>query len=194
MPSVLSYPYCSLLEVQKETRNSDTKNTDWFIDCINLASRAVDSYCRRDFKFHDHTVTPYRVPLSLIYENQVFLEWPVRTIDSIYFDGLLIPEESWEYNGLIITFDNPFELKPVNNKLDIYGKFGYDFETVSNEPAADLPPLIRRACVLTASAFTVQKRIELVPLERDNTPVNTLDTSIPSEAMKLLKRYVIIAV
>ena len=48
---MLDRAYTSLVAVQKETRNDDANQADWFETCINSASRFIEHYCNTDAVF-----------------------------------------------------------------------------------------------------------------------------------------------
>jgi hypothetical protein len=110
-------PYCTLEEVRVECKNSTTDNDELYLRCINLASRYIENICKRDFWFHDHTTTPFRVPRSQVLGNEISLKSPVRTLTDVrvWFDPRL--ETSVEYS-----------LKPE----EYY--FEEDSDTISIEP------------------------------------------------------------
>ncbi len=83
MSTALFQPYCTLLEVQQETKNSGSENDDVYRTAINLASRFIEDYCRRDFWFHDHTVDPLQVPRAKVMGDMVCLDWPILTLTDL---------------------------------------------------------------------------------------------------------------
>lgn len=83
MPTALVRPYCTLESVQKETRNTKAANNDWFSQCINAASRFVEQHTNRDFWFHDHSASGFRVPRSQVVADEVFLKWPILTLTRV---------------------------------------------------------------------------------------------------------------
>ena len=97
MSVTLEKPYCSLLDVQKETKNSGPELTDWYHSCINLASRWVEEHCRRDFRFHDHSEgeDPLVVRRTWVMEDTVYLPWPIITLTKL-----------WVYNDRVVGKTN----------------------------------------------------------------------------------------
>ena len=97
MSVTLEKPYCSLLDVQKETKNSGPELTDWYHTCINLASRWVEEHCRRDFRFHDHSEgeDPLVVRRTWVMEDTVYLPWPIITLTKL-----------WVYNDRVVGKTN----------------------------------------------------------------------------------------
>lgn len=81
-------PYCTLEEVRTECKNSTTDNDDLYRRCINLASRYIEKTCKRDFWFHDHTTTPFRIPRSQVIGNEISLRWPIISLTDVrvWFD------------------------------------------------------------------------------------------------------------
>lgn len=195
MPVALLYPYCTLEEVQKETRNKDAPFEDWFRTCINSASRFIDDHTRRDFLFHDHTASPLKVRSHWVASaDGIFLPWPILTLTGITQNSIAIDPDNYTFDvgESVITHAtawpaNKFPAKP----LYLTGTFGYALEASqgATKPPVGLPGSVRRACVLIASAWTVQNRKEV--LGPDGAKESLLDTKVSEEARKLLAPFVL---
>lgn len=102
MPVTLSKPYCSLLDVQQETKASGSEHDDKYHTAINIASRWVDSHTRRDFQFHDYSSEPLYVPREWVLEDEVFLPWPILTLTylAVFYDKSEGPDSNdvWDVN------------------------------------------------------------------------------------------------
>jgi hypothetical protein len=195
----LNKPYCTLLQLQKELKNTDADDEDtikdWHHDCINRASRLIDEYCQRDFWYHDNTADGegvFEVPKQYVCGQYIFMPWPVITINEIMHD-----DEEWDVEDFRanvgetrITYwtDIAFVEFEDNDWLTIDGTFGYTI-TDSEQPPTDakFPEAIRRACIHIAAALTGDMRKEVQAL--DGSKVSLLDTRIPEEAAQMLKRY-----
>lgn len=212
--ATLYRPYTALADVRRETKHSDSSLDDWYIECINMASRLIDDYCKRDFWFHDYSVAPYKVNRRRVLEESVVLPFPIITLtevrvftdieqtsdsndiwetDEYHFEEgertiHAEAETEWKYAG------NPgrFGSYPFRGFLWIKGTFGYPLTTESGAipdetPPPTIPTGVRRAATLIASAFSSELRKEQIGL--DGVRVELLDTRIPREAKILLSRY-----
>ena len=196
MPVVLSKPYCSLEDVQRETRNSQSDDSDKQNAAINYASRWIDDHCGRDFWFHDHSSTALRLRSSGIYGDMIALPYPIKSIDSVKtyaLDGtgesdLELDDEVWwetkGETGLVHSAVGDFPCGR-DGYVDILGQFGY---TISNttSPPSDVPATVRRACTLVASAWSVTLKKQNIGL--DGSIQELLETGLPNEAVRLLKK------
>jgi hypothetical protein len=90
-------PYTTLARVQQETRNPDAEKADIMNDAINLASRAVDDYCRRDFGYHDFSETEMVVPSNWATKNIIWFPWPIITLTGLAKEGVLIPTTEYVF-------------------------------------------------------------------------------------------------
>lgn len=191
--TTLLRPYCTLLEVGKETKNSAPENDDWYRACINMASRWVEEYCHRDFWFHDHSETPYVVPRKYVLGDEVFLPFPIISLDS-----LVIDDKAWDVStdiyledSRIVSEETEFGDYPFRGKMEITGTFGYPLAEENSEttPPPTIPSSVRRACIIVAAAISAEKHVEQVGL--DGVRVELLDMRIPNEAKNLLSRFVV---
>lgn len=213
MPTTLLYPYCSLSDVQKETRNSDTNLEDWFKECINRASRAVDEFTHTNFKFHDHASAALSVLRRWVIGHEIWLPWPIITLTEVKENNIVIDPAWYYYEGgrqsiARITNSLPIALgMPVAGEfsadgeiggsgprwtipggvftLTLKGTFGYYAATTSDVPAL-IPESVRRATTLIASAWTMWNRKEVVGGDGDRQSI--LDSRVPREALALLER------
>jgi hypothetical protein len=192
----LNKPYCTLLQLQKELKNTDADDEDaikdWHHDCINRASRLIDEYCQRDFWFHDHSSTVLEVPARQVHGRRIDLDSPIITLTEIVIDGDVIHVDDYRFNvgDMAITYlaHVPFIDYEANTWLTLKGTFGYTIASSTQPPTdAKFPEGVRRACIIMAAAMTGDLRKEVQAL--DGTKVSLLDTSIPKEAKSFLQRH-----
>lgn len=202
----LERPYCTLADVQLETKNSGSENDDLYLNCINAASRYIDTYCRRDFWFHDYTTTPYRVPRSAILGNDIVLPFGIIDITEIRYmadstvssspDFALSEIEYYYVPGrTIINISSTVQINyPFDGKMEVYGTFGYnlaldaDDEPILTQPPTDIPAAVRRAATIVAAAWSNERRLESVALDGSKSMV--LDNTVNKEVFSLLERFV----
>lgn len=216
MATTLYKPYCTLRQVQKETRNKDAATDDWYRECINAASRSLESFCLRDFWFHDHSSSLLTVKQAWVVEDRIYLPWPVITFTQAVEAGTAVASDQVIAevgsrvilkNGFWKFYDKfPVQTQPVINeefpdspdtlnrgafgeRITLQGTFGYVLESVDPEekPPVDLPADLSRACTLVAAAYTMMNQRELVGIEGDRQSM--LDSRIPKEARTLLCKY-----
>lgn len=94
---VLEYPYTTLGAVRQETRNNVVASQNAMIWAINLASRAIDDYCHRDFLYHDFSATPFRIPKSDIIGKSVWMRWPIVSLASISVNGTDVSSDDYYF-------------------------------------------------------------------------------------------------
>jgi hypothetical protein len=102
MPTTLVRPLTTLREVQKETRNVDTAQEDWFKECINAASRAVEAITGREFWYFDYSSTELVVKEKWVVMSRIYLPWPIITLTEIKNLGEVVPSEQYYYSGGVI--------------------------------------------------------------------------------------------
>jgi hypothetical protein len=140
MPSPLFYPYTTLTAVQRETKNSESANDDWYKECINDASRLVEEMLRRDFRYHDHISSSLTCKTVWIAGRELFLPWPIISLTEIAVNGdaLDAADYKWENlnngkGGAVITragarsWDGealPFEISGCANEQEYQSFFG----------------------------------------------------------------------
>lgn len=174
---MLDRAYTSLVAVQKETRNDDANQADWFETCINSASRFIEHYCNTDFLLHDYSVTPYSVPPMEIANNILCLPYPVISIASVIEEGSNITSEVLYFRGgKMLTREANWAYAVNRITVQVYGTMGYQ----------EVPFEIQRACTLIAANLTVQNRKEII--NSDGGRDSVLQTKIPDEALTLLKQ------
>jgi hypothetical protein len=209
MPTALSNPYCTLEDVKSECKIASTDRNDVIAEAINSASRGIDERCRRDFLFHDHASTAYRVPSHCIAENKLFLLWPVITLTEVKLvasDGtetVLDPGDYEFENGGVcatITRDGrwlvedgftgdglaPRRTHTRPPRIYLKGTFGYTW-AAATAPAATLPFNIRRACTVIASVWSGLSMKQIVGA--GGTVETVSQKTIPKEALELLSKY-----
>jgi hypothetical protein len=195
----LTNPYCTLVEVQKETGNSDTDLVDWFETCINNASRWIEEHCYRDFLYHDYSTTAFTVPEKDGVGTELYLNWPIITLDSVQAKEVLVPEDLYTFNvgDRYITrrdksdwIGKPSGMRKTNyHSPMIVSRAGFDLpiQVKGTFGFVNPPAAVRIACYQIASAWTNEKRREKVGM--DGARTSLLDANIPTEALELLKRW-----
>ena len=178
MATTLLRPYTTRLEVQKETKNSGSEVDDWYLQCINLASRFVEERCNREFWFNDHTSAPYEVERRRVLGDIVKLPFPIITLtelrvfsdindpnddndvwatDEYYYQvGDTIVHAEAAQSGLgVAGSPGYFGKYPFRGFLRIKGTFGFALATefadgfdADTTPPPLLPPGVRRATTL----------------------------------------------
>ncbi len=202
----LDKPYCTLEDVQKETKNSSSSDTSWYQNQINLASRYIEDYCNTDFRYQDYSSTAYTVPRAHVLEDEVHFPWPILTITGVwvYSDHTESPADADKYEDDTyyfragefvlykqgaVSFPQPgaiFGTYPFIQNMDIKGTFGYalDGSNPDTAPPPTMPAAVRRACTLIAANWSNENRKEEVGLDGARTEL--LETSVPDEAKMLL--------
>lgn len=202
----LEKPYCTLLDVQSETKNSGTENDDLYLSCINAASRYIDTYCRRDFWFHDYTTTAYRVPRGRVIGNGVTLPFSIIDLTEVRYvaDATVTPssdhtlseiEYYFEEGRSTISISSTVQINyPFDGRMEVYGSFGYnlsvddDGDPIVTQPPYDMPAAVRRAATIIAAAWSNERRVEQVAL--DGSRASLLDNSVNKEVFSLLECFV----
>ncbi len=205
---MLVNPYCTIEEVQVETVNAnlDGDLDDLFASYINQASRMIDEICGTDFLYHDHLTTSFLVKPKNVFEKEIHLPFKILSLTELKIDGEVVdvdkyffidgekmirvveanPATNYPFNKVECWGDNVFAYYPFKGRCEIKGTFGYTSPD-SEEPPTDLPSEVRRACVLIAAAWSAERRVDRVGIAGEVS--NILDTSIPEEARRLLRRY-----
>lgn len=194
----LERPYCSVQDVQLETKSSENELTSLYEASINRASRYIDAHCKRDFWFHDHTESPFIVPRNLVLGSHVALPYPILTISEVRYTTDASEASSAEQ--AVDAADYYFEVGkcslhissavdyPFFGRVEVYGELGYAV-TLDTEVPVGLPSSVRRACTLLAAAWSNERRVEQVALDGSRTSL--IDSSVPKEVPVLLDRYVL---
>lgn len=186
MAVTLLNPYCTLSDVQKETRNDDVDLEDWFKECINRASRAIEDMTERDFLYHDYSTVDLQVKEEWVFGHKLIFPWRILTLTEIAEDGTIMDEVYYHAEGSMVTASRDFAFVDYDPTLTVKGTFGYQQES-SDAPSSELPSDIRRACTLIASAWTVWNRKEVIDLQGQRQSI--LDTAIPDDAKMIVSRY-----
>jgi hypothetical protein len=197
----LQKPYCTLLDVQAETKSSDSELTSVYEACINRASRYIDRHCKRDFWFHDYTSTAFVVPRRYVLGNELILPYPILSLTELRFFPDASEESTSDY--ALEEIDYYFEAGkhtvaissihsveyPFEGRMELFGTFGYEL-TVDGElaPPMDIPASVRRACTILAAAWSNERRVEQVSL--DGSKASLIDSSVPQEVITLLDCFV----
>ena len=208
----LENPYCTVNDVISETGNSDSGLVETYERYINLASRFIDDFTKKDFLPHSFTSEPFIPRESQLAGRHLTVPWKIRSVDSVVIEQLEIPSELYEIEGRSIVLKAPNQLHArqaqnyatyivknnsrwptTKNSIEIYGEFGctppdsWDGSSPLVSPCSDLPSAIRLACAKIASAWSNEKRRERGTM--DGERVSILDDRIPDDALRLLKRY-----
>lgn len=215
MSTTLLNPYCSLADVQAECENHDAADAESMLSAINSASRFIDASCRRDFLWHDASVTPYSVPDAMIARETIYLPWPVaelskitstqdgieETIDSktyrtkvalgncttrIVLGGKWIDATNVDLAGM--TSGSIITIPP---EIRIYGKFGFApiHEGTTDAPSPGLPGNVRRACTVIAACWSGKLRKQVHDFNGGSSMV--AQKSIPKDIMAILDELII---
>jgi hypothetical protein len=202
----LEKPYCILSDVQAETKNSGSENDDLYLSSINAASRYIETYCRRDFWFHDYTTTPYRVPRGSVIGNSIVLPFNIIDLSEVrYMDDATVTsspdfalseiEYYFEEGRSTISISSTVEINyPFEGRMEVYGEFGYNLSLDENDdpiltqPPYGLPAAVRRAATIVAAAWSNERRMEGVAL--DGSKSSILDNTVNKEVFSLLERFV----
>lgn len=197
----LDKPYTQLVDVQKETKNSDSELDAWYIECINRASRWVDEYCQRDFWFHDHLSAGLVCPRDRVMEDCVLLPFPILTLTgvTVHYDKAVgavagnsidLNTLHWETNWPNLWCDSGvFGDFPFKGFLTLTGTFGYPLADTdpTTTPPPTLPQDVRKATTLVAAALSSENHKEALGLDGQRTEL--LETNIPTEVYALLKKW-----
>ena len=184
--AVLLNPYCTLAEVQKESRNADSAQVDWFKTCINSASRWVDEYTQTDFLYHNHASTALDVKYSFVIGRTITLPWKILTLTEIVQDDIVLDPDYYRFDLRTIYAETDFVPFDWKSNISVKGTFGY-VQSASDVPPTDIPPSVTRATVLLACAWTMFTRREVIGYEGGKESL--LDSRIPKEVPMLLKAF-----
>lgn len=204
----LNKPYCEIEDVKSYIKNSEYDD-GFYSYAINQASRMVDKFMGRNFWYNDYTQKAYR-PQD-VFEDRIFFPFPIRRIDELKVGGNIIGSNSYFYVSieddqearnffLQMEFVSESDLssfaqtellnKDTRNtpkKIEVKGIFGYTITGINQMPTdAYFPADVRRATTMIAGTLTDQFRREVV--DKDGNKENLLETMIPHDAIKLLKK------
>lgn len=195
MSVTLYRPYCTLRDVQRETHNTDDVDESWFRECINRASRIVESKTSRVFYAKDFSVTPYLVPRRDVYQKVIYLAWPIITLTEVDERGdddteniVDLEDYGFTVGDRSIHCVRNWEFINFKDTIKIKGTFGFPDDPTADDPtqvpSLGIPDELRRATALIAAAISAENRREVMGL--DGGVVEVSDHNIPAEAMKLL--------
>lgn len=197
----LERPYCTLANVQTETKNSESEFDALYVECINRASRWVDEYCSRDFWYHDHSEEDYLVPRGRVIGDIAFLPFKIITLTGVWvipnhYDAKTADHKLNEKDFMfevgkrsITSIFGDFGDFPFQGKLLLEGTFGFLLSETDPEttPPPTVPERIRRATTLIAAALSAENHKEIVSF--DGNTQDMLDTGIPQEVIPMLKPF-----
>jgi hypothetical protein len=207
-------PYCTLDQLKDELKR---KRTDASIDdelgeAIVNASRWVDDYLKRDFFFHDYSVTGLVLNQfsSEVIGNQIFLNWPILSMASASLgstglisgtdyliqgsaphDNRILTRLPWiEGNTWYSQWTGLTETEPTV-PITLMGTFGYS----QGSPTADhatvpigIPGKINLATRLVAAALSGHNRKQVAGL--DSQPTEIMDRKIPQTVYDMLGKRI----
>ena len=201
-------PYCKIEDVKAYIRNSEYDD-GFYAQAINQASRMVDKFTQRNYWQNDYRTTAYRA--TDVYEKTVYFPFPIRTITEVKVGDAVVSKEDYFFKSIEDEQDarnfyielehisdsdlsNLASVDLINNdinatpkKVMVKGLFGYTVRTTSQMPIDPLfPAEVRRATTMIAGTLTDQFRKESV--DKDGNRQNLLETMIPYDAIKLLKK------
>ena len=197
----LEQPYCTIEDVGKETKNSDSGQDTWYETIINLASRRVEELTHTDFWFHDHSATPLEVPRRRVLAGRAYLPYPMITLTGVTVfsdrtegptgNDVLDLDEFYCLVGerIIQAEGGTFGDYPFTLNMHVYGTFGYPLAGTNptTTPPPTLPSGVRRATTLIAAAWSGENMKEAISLDGGRDEI--MDSTIPSEAYRLLRKY-----
>ena len=194
----LEQPLCNYEDIITETRNDDIGNLPNIDHIINQSSRYVEEITDRKFWNYDNTAHAYIVNKDAIVSHILTLPFPVITLDRVVISGKEFSSADFYYElgrRSVYRLSDQAEAMdwstkyPFFGKIEVYGTFGYTLDSSSpeTEPPSNLPPDLRKAVTLIASAWTGEYEIERIGFEGDRETV--LETHVPEEAKRLLKPY-----
>lgn len=182
-------PYCTLNAVKLETGVDlgEGEEDALFEAAINQVSRWVESYCNRDWLFHDHSSTPLVVRRAHIYGNTIYLPWPIVTLTEFSIDGTI--QNSEDYRGTVgdsrVYYYSLIPYYETEDWIQLKGTFGYGAgENLSAAPASNLPLALVRAVTLIAAAWSGKSKREYRDIS--GQIVQAYDNRIPKEAQAIL--------
>jgi len=199
----LNKPYCTIADLKAYIGNSEFED-GFYAQSINQASRMVETIAGKNFWYSDFRFVDYRPKKEDIFEDKIFLPFPIRSIVSLKVEGDIIAKDQYEfipitdyedprnfYIEAIANSENTTESKYVINErtlsVKIRGVFGYKVSDTLNMPTdANFPPDVRRATTMIAGTLTGKFMKQSVDLEGNRQ--NILETMIPMDAVKLLKK------
>lgn len=201
MSEELLNPYCSLVDLQSELRNTESARDDQFTRSINAASRWVDSYVGRDYFMHDYSGTPLKISRydEYAFEDRLFLPFkPVVDLIEVKVSGTVLVEGTDFFQlgvGVLVVITSMNNLTqgirrsswavgdPPDGLIEIKGIFGYRQNRTDSVPVG-IPENIRQATILVAAAFSGHNQKDIVGL--DGSREQVIDKAIPKSVYDIL--------
>ncbi|MDX2187796.1 MAG: hypothetical protein SFV32_12745 [Opitutaceae bacterium] len=212
MSNVLEFPYCELPDVQAEAQNTSIEDIPDFTLAINNASRYIDSYCRRDFLYHDNRSIPLLVAPSWCAENVIFIPRPTIELTKIELsddNGItwtqvdpvhwtLVKVDGAASSRIAATFDWQPLGRALPRQIRLTGQFGYAKAGIpvgrtaenfnpDSVPSPDLPAEIRTACTVIAAVRSGKYRKDVISPDGQSRTITI--RSIPDDVVKMLDGY-----
>lgn len=170
--------------------NTNSADTDWLQECINLASRRVDELCHTDFWYQDHSASALTIREEWVVKDDIYLPWPIITLTEVSVDGtVLVDQLNYRYrvgSKKIVYAGARWPEHKIEDWILVKGTFGWEI-TDTTTPPTNLPTAITRATVLLAAAYSLKKRREVLNVVGEKE--NILDTMEPKEVRTALGRY-----
>lgn len=202
----LNKPYCTIEDLKAYIANSEYDD-GFYAQAINQASRMVEKIAGRTFWYVDFRFKDYVPNKSDITEDRIYFPFPIRAISSIQVDSSNLDASDYYYVS-VTDYDDPrnwyievvskesFELAvedirfikdEITSNIKVKGTFGYQVESNTKIPTDyNFPPDVRRATTMIAGTLTGKFMKQSVDL--DGNRENILETMIPMDAVKLLKK------
>lgn len=198
MAYTLLNPYCSVAELIEELKMTAANVPaasaieDELKRAIVNASRWIDDFMRKDFFFHDYSVTPLVLDQFSdgVFDKQIFLPYsPVITLTSITSgDVALVADTDFTHDatrGIIHSLCGVWRPLRPGALLSINGTFGYAQATTADVPTG-IPGHITHATRLVAAAFSGHNRTQVAGLDGQAQMVNV--NEIPKTVFQVLGR------
>lgn len=93
-------PYCTMQDVIDECRSLQSDRLDGamirkFAAAINLASGQIESFCKRDFWYHNNASTPLTILPKWVAGGEIFLPYPIITLTGITANGTALTSDQY---------------------------------------------------------------------------------------------------
>ena len=195
----LENPYCEVDDVRGVLRNNIPSAEGEIIGSINAASRYIDQWLGRDFKFHDYSVTPFRVLRDHCFDDEIVLPYsPIITLTSLIYAGqayvldtdYYLPEDNRGRKRVIKSLTGAWpDSYPPSNLILVYGTFGYpqtDRTGAYSTQAvpAGMPAEIRQAAQQIAALMTGRLQKEVIGVDGSKQAVT--ENQIPQVIRNIL--------
>lgn len=205
----LNKPYCTISDLKEYIGNSELDD-GFYAQSINQASRMVETITGKNFWYSDFRFVDYKPKKEDIFEYKIFLPFPIRSIISLIIEDNIVDKNKYDFIP-ITDYNDPrnFYIEAVTDSqiskfgsvdsqpkyvvnertlaVKIRGEFGYKVkDTLSIPTDANFPPDVRRATTMIAGTLT--GKFMKQSLDLDGNRQNILETMIPHDAVKLLKK------